>query len=182
MEIVAFDTNDKADGTGKAKITWISKGLLNTEHNMNSTDTNEGGWESSEMRTYLKNTIKPLIPETVRNAIVDVLKVQSIYNESSGDRELNGQTTIDDVWIPSDHEITSSNIYENIGAAYATRFNDQISRRKKRKYDSVAFAYEAYALRSAPAYANSFRRVTYEGKLSNTYASTQISIALGFCT
>ena len=70
MEIVGFDADDKADGTGKAKITWGSKTLLKTRRSMNSSETTAGGWGSSAMRTFLQNTVMPLIPSTVRNGIV----------------------------------------------------------------------------------------------------------------
>ena len=35
MQIVAFDTDDKADGSGKAPITWIAEHILETSHRMN---------------------------------------------------------------------------------------------------------------------------------------------------
>ncbi len=35
MQIVAFDADELADGSGKAAITWISKQLLNSDHRMN---------------------------------------------------------------------------------------------------------------------------------------------------
>ncbi len=137
MEIVAFDTDNKADGTGKAGITWISKTLLNTTHAMNSTQKTvdgetaytAGGWEHSDMRAYLKNTIKPLIPATVRNAIVPVTKVQSTY--TGGALVKDGQTTTDDVWIPSNHEVGLGTSYESTGALYTTKFNTPTNRIKK---------------------------------------------------
>lgn len=80
-----------------------------------------GGWEKSEFRAYLKETIKPLIPENVRNAIKEVTKTQKAY-------DINGnsfiQTTIDDVWIPSKDEIgDSSCLYNSI-------YTDNNSRKK----------------------------------------------------
>ena len=138
MEIVAFNEDDKADGSGKAKITWISKDQLATMHAMNAsqktvdgkTAYTAGGWEHSDMRAYLKDTVKPLIPETVRNAIVPVTKIQSIY---TGDALVkDGQTTTDDVWIPSEHEVGFGSDYETIGAVYSSKFTNNASRIKKR--------------------------------------------------
>lgn len=41
MRIAAFDTDDLANGSGKAKITWISDNTLATFHNFNpDRDTN----------------------------------------------------------------------------------------------------------------------------------------------
>ena len=174
MEIVAFDTDDRADGSGKAKITWISKNLLNTTHAMNSKNITAGGWESSAMRTYLKNTIKPLIPETVRNAIVPVTKVSSTYGSAV---VKDGQTTTDDVWIPSNHEIFSTNTnYESNGAVYSTVFKDSASRIKKRNGSA-----RSWWLRSAGS-ARSFSSVSSDGSSDGGYASGADGVALGFCT
>lgn len=102
MEIVGFDADDKADGTGKAKITWVSKTLLKTRRSMNSSETTAGGWGSSAMRTFLQNTVMPLIPSTVRNGIIEVTKIQSVYQGSA--LVHNAQTT-DTIWIPSYREV-----------------------------------------------------------------------------
>ena len=179
MEIVAFDEDDKADGTGKAGITWISKNLLNSIHGMNSTRTTSGGWEVSEMRSYLKTTIKPLIPETVRNGIVEVSKVSSIY--SNGKRVVNGQTTTDDVWIPSSHEIfNTSNIsgIETVGAVYSQWFTSADKRIKKSVNTTTS---RSWWLRSVNS-SEYFLAVNSSGASDYKYASTVIGIALGFCT
>ena len=42
-----------------------------TTHNMNSTDTNSGGWPASEMRTYVNNTIYNTLPLELKNVIID---------------------------------------------------------------------------------------------------------------
>ena len=172
MQIVAFDTDDKADGTGKAEITWISKDLLLSTHNMNSTNTTAGGWENSAMRTYLKNTIKPLIPETVRNAIVPVTKVSSTYD---GGVVVNGQTTTDDVWIPGNREIFNITTYESTGAVYSSIF-DSATNRIKTRSGSASY----WWLRSANGSAG-FRYVSYYGDTGSGSASNSSGVALGFC-
>ena len=35
MVLVALDTDDKADESGKARMTWISNTILSTTHRMN---------------------------------------------------------------------------------------------------------------------------------------------------
>lgn len=110
MQIAAFDADDKADGSGKAPISWISKELLKSEHRINPARVANddgtyqegtgsiGGWEKCEMRTYLNDTIKPLIPESVRNRIATVSKVSFAYDTTGSNVK---QTTQDSVWIPS---------------------------------------------------------------------------------
>jgi hypothetical protein len=181
MEIVAFDTDDKADGTGKAKITWISKNLLKAYHQMNPANNNgaigtgaNGGWENCEMRTYLKETIKPLIPETVRNAIVPVTKIQSTI--TGGTFVKDGQTTTEDVWIPSHHEIYfTSTQNETTGATYRTKFSSNSTRIKGENNA------ERWWLRSAyTSYV--WRYVSNDGTANQANAEYTYKIALGFCT
>ena len=121
MQIAAFDADTLADGGGKAPISWISQQLLKTNHRMNPERVQNddgtyqegtggiGGWEKSEMRSYLIDTIKPLIPSGVSNAIKPVTKTQPAYNTSGSSFT---QTTTDDIWIPSYNEIFgSSSLY-----------------------------------------------------------------------
>lgn len=112
MEIVAFDTDILADGSGKAPITWIAVELLKTSHRMNPSREKYtegtgsiGGWEKCEMRTYLKETIKPLMPGKVRNAIKTVTKTQRAYDTSESKFI---QTTADDVWITDGSEVVGA--------------------------------------------------------------------------
>ena len=117
MQIVAFDKDDLADGSGKAPISWISKELLSTKVRMNpNVATNSdgsyqegtgavGGWEKCEMRSYLKQTIKPLIPETVRNAIKEVNKEQNAWTTTDSSYR---QATVDDLWLPTEEEMSYS--------------------------------------------------------------------------
>lgn len=177
MEIVAFDTDDRADGQGKAGITWISKGLLNTMKPMNTTATTAGGWSQTVMRSYLKSTIKPLIPTVVRNAIVEVTKISSTYSNGI---VKNGQTVTDDVWIPSVHEIFSDNsivrdFYESTGAQYTAY---SYLKRIKSHNGSIT----KWHLRSADK-STCFIVVTEQGSDNGSNrATTECGIALGFCT
>ena len=133
-----------------------------------------GGWEKSEMRTYLKETIKPLIPETVRNAIVPVTKVSNAYQAS--DETAFQQTTVDDVWIPGHREVFNSTNYDKTGAVYSDKFKDASSRIKK--HNGSAYF---WWLRSA-YYTSNFRGVYDYGGDSSNRAYDAYGVALGFCT
>lgn len=184
MEIVAFNEDDKADGSGKAKITWLSKTMLNTTHRMNPANSGgaigtgcTGGWENCEMRTYLKNTIKPLIPETVRNGIVNVTKIQSTVTD--GAMVKDGQTTTDDVWIPSLHELNVDSTYETTGAVYNLKFTNANTRKK---VSSTYPTIRSYWSRSVKARSD-WMYINSDGYRSYTTPQTTINgIALGFCT
>ena len=167
MEIVAFDTDDKADGSGKAKITWISKDLLNSSRKMNDSNTSSGDWEGSALRSYLRNTIKPLIPSNVRDAIVEVTK---------GQHGTNGMVTnTDDVWIPSAYEIAGSNYFEASGTSYSQAYPVGTSGNTKRTRNA------AWWTRSV-AMSNQFYAVGTGGTTGSYSPNVARGVTLGFCT
>lgn len=171
MQIAGFDMDDKADGNGKAGITWIAKELLATSHRMNSSGTNSGGWEATELRAYLKGTIKPLIPSNVRNAIVSVSKKSDLYPSRS-------QTTTEDVWIPSYKEVFNSGEGDYY---YSALFPDAASRKKHKAGSTSA---TNWWLRSAsPNYSSNFRSARASGSAYTSGAnSSTLGVALSFCT
>ena len=177
MQIVGFNCDELADGNGVARISWISKYLLNDSHVINSEETTSGGWQASGMRSYLNGTIKPMLPENIRNGIQTVKKYSSTYE--NGTFVKDGQTTNDDLWIPCHKEIFDSTIYETQSPSYSTVFTDNVSRKKARV--SSTTAYLNYWTRSTNSSAK-FMYVGYDGSSLNQYVTTRMCIALGFCT
>ena len=173
MQIIAFDEDDLADGSGKAHITFICKDLLPTTHNMNSTNTTTGGYEASAMRTYLSGTILPKLPAEVQAAIKEVSKVQSTYE--NGAIVKDGQTTTEKLWIPSDHEVGLGTSHETTGAVYSSIFS---SATKRIKYKSGSVDY--WWLRSTDG-STSFRYVLSNGNCSGVSTSSKFGVAPGFC-
>lgn len=181
MQIAGFEVDAKADGTGKAPITWISEQLLATSCRMNpnlsgSSPNYEAGtgtidgWNGSEMRAYLISTIYPLIPDPVKSAIVTVTKTQPAYNTSGNSFT---QTTKDDLWIPSYDEIFGSS------STYYGLFQNTNANRTKKKTGSTSASY--WWLRSA-YYASYFRHVYPTGDWRDNIASASYGVALGFST
>ena len=184
MQIVAFDTDDLADGTGKAAISWVAKELLTTTHRVNpALITNDdgthregtgaiGGWEKCELRTYLNSTIKPLIPSKIRNHINLIAKTQQAYDVSG---TKYAQNTSDEVWIPSRTEV------ETTGGAYTAVFNSSSTRTKKRVGQTNA---SSWWLRDADPYGAYWSWWFMRTNGSSNSASPQSAdgIALGFCT
>jgi hypothetical protein len=179
MEIVAFDADDKADGSGKAAITWISKKQI-AKHAMNTSATNENGWEGSAMRTWLQTDIYNTLHSEVKSAITPVNK--SYYDYASG----ANLTSIcaDIVWIPSAGEIfgnnCDSNGCENSGAEYTSRFTDPTS---CIKYNGAQA--KDWWLRTASSFGgfgNGFRNVNASGAIRFNPATEAYGVVLGFCT
>ena len=183
MQIVGKNKDALASGSGNAPLTWVSKELLNTYHKMNPSNSNNaegtgtiGGWEKSEMRTYLKDTIKPLIPQAVRDSIKTVTKYSDIYDTSA--TKVANASTSDDVWIPSAREIFGGTSYETSGPVYTDLF-DSATNRKKFKIGVSSANY--WWLRSA-INTTHFRYVGNNGNGDRNSASNTNGVALGFCT
>lgn len=102
-ELVAFDTDELADGSGKAHMTWVARNLLNSEHAMNENNSCNGGWPDSDMRYWLHDSILSKFPEALRTNIKEVTKY-SMLNTYSNESETIKST--DKIWIPSLMEIS----------------------------------------------------------------------------
>lgn len=121
MQIVAKGSSASplASGNGYATYDLVAMEPLNTQKKMNSSASASGGWANSELRTYLRETIKPLIPQVVREAIKEVKKYTS-----KDDVE-----TTEDIWLPSSREIKSWDIFaqEKAGPTYSYIYKDNES-------------------------------------------------------
>ncbi|MBR2678091.1 MAG: hypothetical protein IKE63_01615 [Bacilli bacterium] len=71
------------------------------EQKMNSSETNEGGWEAAELRTYLNSTVYNLIPEIIRNNIIDTYVVSG-HGKKSGESNF---ITTDKLYLLSTKEV-----------------------------------------------------------------------------
>lgn len=179
MQLVAFDADDKADGTGKAPMTWVMKDLLPTIHRMNPDKVGDqegtgalGGYDKTEMKSYLTENILPLFPTDIRNNITSVTKHQSAYDTSGAKFQ---QATTETLWIPGEKEIFNRTTIDTDGPAYSDVFNDSTSRKKKRNG-----SFYIWWLRSANS-ATSFRSVYSDGSYSYYYANNTCGVCPGFC-
>lgn len=176
MQIVAMDEDDLASG-GKAPLTFIAKELLVTSHIMNSTATTVGGYEATDMRAYLTSTILPLIPSNVASRLQNVNKIQS--TNENGTLVVNGQTTVEKIWIPSTHEIFSTDsIYESQGATYSKIYKDNFSRTK---FKTTGGSARDWWSRSTSRSFGFFNTVSNSGGFDTSGAGNKYGVALGFC-
>ena len=74
-----------------------------TEHVMNDTDTNKGGWPATSMRTFVNNDIYNAIPSEIKNAIIDTTVVSS-----HGDKDTENFTSTDKLYLLAPGEIYSN--------------------------------------------------------------------------
>lgn len=175
MQIVAMDTDELADGSGKAPLTFLGMELLKTKYYM-SKQTDGGYASATYMRGYLADTILPLVSTNISQRIVQVNKVQSTYENGSLVR--NGQTSVEKLWIPSAYEIINGNPgYETTGPRYVSIYKNDEVRKKKL---SVSNSASAWWLRTV-AELSRFGAIESGGYFNSKIPTTQQGICLGFC-
>lgn len=132
-----------------------------------------GGYTASQMRTYIQETIKPLIPQEVLAAIKPVTKYTQNYNTAGN--AVNNDTSTEDVWIPSMREMFTGS--EDQGPTYTSFFTSNADRVKKKAGASSA---SWWWLRSVSGF-NSFNIVNGSGDGSNYSATNAGGVVVGFC-
>ena len=173
VEIVGFSHDNKADGSGKAGLTFGLKDCLNTAYQMNSSHTNAGGWGSCALRATLRGDIWNQLPSDLRGVIKEVTKKASAGNSSS---TISSYT--DTLFLFAEKEIFGStqDSVNGEGTQYA-RFTTSDTRIKKRN-GSATF----WWLRS-PRSGNTdyFCSVDSLGAANVIGAAASRGVAFGFC-
>ena len=82
-----------------------------TDHAMNDTDTNVGGWPATSMRTFVNNDIYNAIPSEIKNAIIDTIVVSS-HGSTSGEANF---TSTDKLYLLSTAEVWAEGSSNQIG-------------------------------------------------------------------
>ena len=120
--------------TGKAGITFQMHDLLETIYQMNSSDTNSGGWKNSAMRTSTMATMKGYLPDDWEAIIKPVNKASGVGGNSSGT-----ETVSDSCFLLSEIEVFGSTKYSVSGEgtqyAYYKAGNSNVKHRGNRPFD-----------------------------------------------
>lgn len=80
-------------------------GDIVTQHPMNDTDTNLGGWPASKMRTFLNNDIYNALPSELRNGIINTVSISGYGKNDSS----NFIVMDDKVYLLSAKEVWGAN-------------------------------------------------------------------------
>ncbi len=187
MQIVGKGVDELAAGGGNATLSFVGMELLATKHRMNPSRAADpedstkyqvgtgmtGGWEHCEMRTYLADTILPLVPANVAAAIKAVKKYSDGW--SASDAMVADMLTTDTLWIPSAREIFGTG-YETSGPMYTDLF-DGSTNRQKMVVGTTSSTY--WWLRSA--HSGPYARTVYNnGTVNYSGAYYERGVALGF--
>ena len=107
----------KATATGKAGITFQMHDLFETGYKMNSSNTNSGGWKSSDMRTSTMPLMKGYMPAAWQTAIKPVNKASGTGGGSTSGTE----TVSDSCFLLAEIEVfgSATNSVSGEGTQYA---------------------------------------------------------------
>ena len=170
--------HDDLLGGGKANTTWQLKNCYNTIYPMNSTNTNKGGYESSEMHTTHLPSIFNQIQLDVKNAIKSVIKKTSKGNKSNIIVDTNCN-----LFLLSEIEIFGETHYSASGEGtqyiYWSQHDNNKDRRKEFQNNS---AYQSWLERSPYVpNSNNFCYVYAAGYESFGSANSSKGISFAFC-
>ena len=102
MQVLGFNHDERADGTGRAGITFGSCGIVGT-HAMNESDTTSGGWRDSSLRSWMNGDLLAQLPDDVAGAIVPVTKLANATGETTDPSAV--VATTDTLWAPAYAEL-----------------------------------------------------------------------------
>ena len=173
----ACPTGDNALASQSACGFVIEFADIISNHSMNTSATNAGGWPASAMRTYVNGDIYNALPAELRDAIIDTKVVSGHGNgDTTGTLANNNFGSTDKVYLLSTSEVWGTGLsYDTAGGETITRQLDYYKNRNvttsnysiSRKQNGGSYSY--WWLRSAPSNrSNGFYNVYCDGGWSSS--------------
>lgn len=165
--------HDTYTAGGTAPLTFQLHDCYSEKKNMNSSNTNYGGWKDSAMRTTHLPAIMALMPTEVQNGIREVNKKTSVGGGST-----TIETVSDKLFLLSEVEIFGD--YSHSAAGEGTKYDYYKvgSRRSKKWYDSSTIWWERSPY---PKYSTIFCVVYNSGEGLSNDATGVFGVAFAFC-
>ena len=183
LEIADFDHDYLSGSTSanKAGISMITRDLLPNTRQMNSSNTNSGGFPASALYDYLNGTILNGLPSDLRSALKTTYKWYGTGNNTT-----NGQWHGCKVWIPLEYEMFGTTKYAPAtehttgNARKYPIFTDNASRIKRMNNGSgdAQWYWEASPREST---AERFCNVSNDGSAGGNYAGAARGVCFGLC-
>ena len=172
VDIIGKNHDTYAAG-GTAPLTFQLHDCYGETKNMNSSNTNSGGWTSCAMRSTHLPAILALMPTEVQNGIREVNKLTSAGNQSAA---IN--TTADKLFLLSEVEIFGSLSYSKSGEGTQYDYYKADNSKVKKFNGSAHHWWER-----SPRGSNSMRFCTVDtvGIANYNLASNASGVAFGFC-
>lgn len=181
LVILGFNHDDLTSG-GKAPITIGMKNLLATRYRMNSSETNVGGWDGSEMRTTTMQTLLGQLPSDLQAVIKSVDK-----KATSGSASTTITTSSDKLFLFSEVEIDGTTLlgYASEGEQYEywKTVKDGKTSADRIKYLSNGGGSAFFWWLRSPFVGTSeyFQFISSTGRVSNNGAHDTCGVSFGFC-
>ena len=173
IDIIGFNHDNYADGSGKAPITFQMHDCYATVYNMESSQTNANGWAGCKMRTTHIPAILALVPSEVQDGIREVNKLTSAGNKSS-----TIVTTADKSFLLSEIEIFGT--ITRSAAGEGQQYPYYASGGSTVKY--LGTTTHSWHSRSPATDDNAlFARIRKGGDVGFGYASNASGVAFAFC-
>lgn len=185
--------HDKANTeSGKAGLTFMAVDCAYT-HRMASGTTTPGGWQGSELRSWLQSDIYAKLPKDLSERIVSVYKMS---NNTGKTNSVSSVTqTFDTLWIPSIPEIcgpvnwtytsnpANSSFYNSVFNAEGTQYEAFAQKTIDTEDNNSCLQLgKGWWLRSTAASTGRGRHVSPEGDPSKFGDSNEAwGVAFGFC-
>ena len=178
--------------SGKAGLTFLATNVA-YRHRMASGKTTPGGWEGSELRSWMNSDLLALFPEEVSSAI------EPAYKFSNNDGKTTSAdcvtSTADRLWAPSivelcgpvswtfDSDPKNSGYYNAVFNAEGEQYAAFTQASIVSDEDNAALSYGGeWWLRSTAASTGRGRRVSASGNPSSFGdSSDDVGVILGFC-
>ena len=195
MRLVDIMHDDLASGSGQASMTFLA---ANVSHHgrMAPATTTDGGWESSEMRSWMSSTLYNQLPSEVSGLVVPVSK----YSNNVGKTRSTScvTSTTDYLWLPSIVELcgpvnwsyssdeSNSAYYNSVfnaeGSQFAYYSQQAIQKADDNNRNDCLALGEIWWMRSTAASRGRGRYVTAAGDPSK-YGDSNDShgVVVGFC-
>ena len=173
IDIIGKNHDDYSDGSGKAPLTFQLHDCYGVVKNMNSSDTNSGGWTSCAMRSTHLPAILAKMPTEVQNGIREVNKRTSAGNLSG-----NINPTADKLFLLSEVEIFDS--ISNSVSGEGTQYDYyKAGNSRVKKLNGSA---NIWWTRSPDRYTSTrYCGVGSDGYVNNPVASLAFGVAFAFC-
>ena len=171
VQIIGFNHDTLTSG-GTAGITFQLVDCLNTTYQMNSSNTNVGGWKSSAMRSRMSEFLGQL-DEDLQSVIKPVNKLVSIGNNTS-----TIETVSDKLFLLSEVEIFGSTTYSFAGEGSQYDWYKAGNTKVKKVNGSANYWWERSPFSGG---SNTFCDAHSNGNANITNASNSFGVSFAFC-
>jgi len=174
-QIIGFDHDDLADGSGKAPISWDMVNIYKEDMRMNQDCTNRGGWDACDMNRRLNDEIINLCSDDIQAIIKPVIKLTSAGNCS---KEI--VKSVCKLWLKSEKELYGRCFYSVPGEGKWYEFYKQedVPYYKEDDFGDRRWNFLRSPLSSISA---SFCSVSSGGDANLNGAGTSCGVSFGFC-